>query len=55
LISWFAKTYLEDRHREVVITKFFGDFEDKELLLRIVNSGDAEAFKAFAHNTQSCC
>ncbi|MEO9365222.1 MULTISPECIES: DEAD/DEAH box helicase [Candidatus Nitrosocaldus] len=47
LISWFAKTYLEDRHREVVITKFFGDFEDKELLLRIVNSGDAEAFKAF--------
>lgn len=46
LISWFARTYLEDRHREAVVSGFFGGFEGEELL-QIVNSGDAEAFRAF--------
>ncbi|MEM3704382.1 MAG: helicase-related protein [Candidatus Bathyarchaeia archaeon] len=46
LISWFAGTYLEGRHREAVVFGFFGSAEAKELL-QIVNSVDIDAFRAF--------
>jgi superfamily II DNA or RNA helicase len=44
LISWFARTYLEARHREVVVNTFFGDVEAKELL-DIFSSGDENVFR----------
>jgi len=46
LISWFARTYLEDRHREAVVFGFFAGAEAQELL-QTINSGDVSAFKAF--------
>jgi hypothetical protein len=46
LISWFARTYLEDRHREGVVNKFFGGVEAQELL-DIFASGDESAFRNF--------
>jgi len=46
LISWFARTYLEDRHREVVVNAFFSGVEARELL-DIFASGDESAFRNF--------
>jgi SNF2 family DNA or RNA helicase len=46
LVSWFARTYLEDRHREVVISSFFSGVEAKELL-DIVSHGQEDAFRNF--------
>ena len=46
LISWFARTYLEDRHVKVVVNTFFSGAEAKELL-EIFASGDENAFKNF--------
>ncbi len=46
LISWFAQTYLETRHREVVVNTLFSGVEAKELL-DIFASGDENAFRNF--------
>lgn len=46
LISWFARTYLEDRHREAVVSTFLGGEEASEFL-QIINSGDDNAFRSF--------
>ena len=46
LVSWFAGTYLEDRHREVVVNSFLGGAEGKELL-DIVSQGEEDAFRNF--------
>lgn len=46
LISWFARTYLETKHREVVVSTFFSGVEAKELL-DIFSSADENAFRNF--------
>ncbi|MEM3380924.1 MAG: helicase-related protein, partial [Candidatus Bathyarchaeia archaeon] len=52
LISWFARTYLEERHREAVIYGFLKSADAKELL-EIINSGDRDAFKVFLRRLDS--
>jgi len=46
LISWFARTYLEDRHRRAVVERCFGGADGKELLDLLV-SGDEALFRNF--------
>ena len=46
LVSWFARTYLEDRHRRAVVEWCFGKAGGKELLDLLV-SGDEALFKNF--------
>ena len=44
LVSWFANTYLEERHRQAVVDGCFGGAEAKELL-DILDSSDVDGFK----------
>ncbi len=46
LISWFAKTYLEDKHREVVVSSFLSGTEANEFF-GILASGHSDAFRSF--------
>ncbi len=46
LVSWFARTYLEDRHRRAVVEGCFGGAEGKELLDLLV-SGNEDLFRNF--------
>jgi SNF2 family DNA or RNA helicase len=46
LISWFARTYLETKHRDVVVNAFFDGLEAKELV-DFFSSGDENAFRNF--------
>ena len=49
LISWFARTYLTDRHRETIVKAFFEGQEADELLVLITSKGDraARSFRSF--------
>ncbi|MCX7821979.1 MAG: helicase-related protein [Syntrophobacterales bacterium] len=46
LISWFARTYLEERHRESVVKAYFGTEEARELLY-FINEGNVDGFRSF--------
>ena len=46
LVSWFARTYLEDRHRKTVVEWCFGGENGKELLDLVV-SGSEDLFRNF--------
>lgn len=46
LVSWFAGTYLEDRHREVVVNSFLGESGAKEFS-DILARGQVDAFRNF--------
>ncbi|MEM2098465.1 MAG: hypothetical protein QXU99_01790, partial [Candidatus Bathyarchaeia archaeon] len=46
LVSWFAGTYLEDRHREVVVNSFLSGSEAKEFL-DVLARGQVDAFRSF--------
>jgi superfamily II DNA or RNA helicase len=46
LVSWFAKTYLEERHREVVVNASFAGNESKDFS-ELLASGDVDSFRNF--------
>jgi hypothetical protein len=46
LVSWFARTYLENRHREVVVSRFFSGSDAKDLL-DIIGRGEEDGFRNF--------
>lgn len=53
LVSWFAKTYLEDRHRQsVVCASSLGAVHERELL-DVLGSGDESLFRSFLKRLDS--
>ncbi|MEM3883192.1 MAG: helicase-related protein [Candidatus Methanomethyliaceae archaeon] len=51
LISWFARTYLEERHREAVINSYFSGEEARELLY-LIKDGDVDGFRSFLKRSE---